>query len=125
MKKFFAFVIMITMVMSVMVMGPEKALAKETETEVTATQLSDVDRATRAINGLSWYVEHNPNWDEKVVKVMIHQDNDTDEVVIATTWIDNGEWYSETYRYNHDDIVTLDAYTMCICAAAHVGTWMD
>lgn len=123
-KTFIAIVMAITMVMSVMVMGPEKAFAMETETEVTAThQLSDVDRATRVIDGLSWYVENNPNWDETVVKVMIHQDND--EVVIATTWIDNGEWYNHTYRYSHDDLVKLDAYTMCICAAAQVGTWMS
>lgn len=124
MKKFFAIIIMVTMIIGVTITGPEKAFAEVNHDKVTAThQLSDVDRLSRALDGLKWYVENNPNWDEKVVKIMIHQEND--EVVLASTWIDSGEWHNETVRYTHDEVVEIDALSMCMCAAGKMGVWLD
>lgn len=124
MKKIFVAFMVAMSVMSVMVMGPEKALAQTTETvEVEAAgYISDVDRATRAMNGLKWYVENNPNWNEKVVRMMIGRDGDT--TVIAATWIYDGEVGSDTYRYSHDELVELDAMAMVLVGQGLAGTWM-
>lgn len=126
MKKFMvAFVTFVT-IMSVMVMGPcEEAFAQTTDAaNETELQMSDLHRAERIFDELRWYIETNPNWEEKVVRLMIRQEEDG--VVVAMTWTNEGEWYSDTYYYSHEDLVEIDAYTMLICAQARVaGVWLD
>lgn len=124
MKKFFAFVMAITMVMSVMVMGPEKAFAAtySNSAVVTNDEAKDVSRVNDDFRSIMRYVEANPNWDVHVVKMMIHHDGD--EVVVSTAWVENGEMVYKTYRYDVEDIDELDTVAAMIDGYYMCGYWM-
>ena len=108
MKKFFAFVMAITMVMSVMVMGPEKAFAAtySNDAVVATDEAKDIRRVNDDFKSIVRYIEANPNWDFKLVKMMIHHEGD--EVVVSTAWMNENGMNYETYRYGVDEIDNLD-----------------
>lgn len=119
MKKTFIAIVMAITVMSVMVMGPEKAFAATYSNTVVATdEAKDVSQVNDYFRSVIRYVEANPNWDIHVVKMMIHHNGD--EVVVSTAWVANGEMAYETYRYDVEDIdelaalaAIIDGYYLC------------
>lgn len=119
-KTFIAIVMAITMVMSVMVMGPEKAFAAtySNDAVVANDEAKDIDRVSDDFRSIVRYIEANPNWDFKLVKMMIHHSGD--EIVVSTAWMTDDEMNYETYRYGVEDIddldvlaAEIDGYYMC------------
>lgn len=108
MKKIFVAIVMAITVMSVMVMGPEKAFAAtySNDAVVATDEAKDIRRVNDDFKSIVRYIEANPNWDFKLVKMMIHHEGD--EVVVSTAWMNENGMNYETYRYGVDEIDNLD-----------------
>lgn len=124
MKKTFIAIVMAITVMSVMVMGPEKAFAATYSND--AVVATDTDNDVRRVNDdfrrIVRYIEANPNWDFRLVKMMIHHNGD--EVVVSTAWMTDGEMNYETYRYYIDEIDDLDTLAAVIDGYYLCRYWM-
>lgn len=124
-KTFIAIVMAITMVMSVMVMGPEKAFAAtySNDAVVADDATNDVRRVNDDFDRIVRYIEANPNWDFHLVKMMIHHEGDG--VVVSTAWMTDGKMNYETYRYGVDEIDDLDTLAAVIDGYYLCRVWMD
>jgi len=120
MKKTFIAIVMAITVMSVMVMGAEKAFAATYSNDAVVANDADyyVCRVNDDFKSIVRYIEANPNWDFHLVKMMIHHEGD--DIIVSTAWMNENGMNYETYRYGTDEVADLDmqaavidGYYMC------------